>query len=108
MAPRRRTQVHRVVERHAGKVIAVVRQLIPLLARHLASLTPNANCRVSEEPGSHIRSDRLVSRTVRKYGASQQDDAARWVNRVTPPVAHPLLLLVARACDPAGPAECRQ
>src|SRR3954465_4981182 len=49
MTPRRRTELHGVVVRHAGEPEPVVGELVPLLARDLARLAPDAHRRVGEE-----------------------------------------------------------
>ena len=51
VTPSRCTELNRIVVRHARKVIAIVGQLIPLLAGDLAGLTANAEGSVREKAG---------------------------------------------------------
>ena len=55
VTPRRTAECDGVVVRMSRKFVAVRGQLIPLLARDLARLAPDAQRRVGEEPGAHLQ-----------------------------------------------------
>src|SRR4051812_36510942 len=53
MPPGGSPQVHRIVVRHPAEEHAVVRQLVPLFARYLASLAADAHRGIGEESFGH-------------------------------------------------------
>jgi len=67
MAPRRRAKVASVVVGISRPNIAVIRHVIPFFARDFASLTSNANGRVSEEADLYFFLYEIVMALVRTF-----------------------------------------
>src|ERR1051326_6318663 len=92
MAPRRVAERERVVVREAAEREPVVRDLVPLLARHFTSLASDAKSRVGEEAGdAHRTPSAELTRSVpghssalrRRTGA--MDARTRWPTRACHP-----------------------
>ncbi len=77
MTPRGRAQVHRVVKGHAGEVVTIVGELIPLLAGYFTSLAADADRCVGEESVGHIKFDRPALKRARERDASLWADGAQ-------------------------------
>src|SRR5262249_22466131 len=82
MAPRRGAERSRVVVGRAEQVEPVVRNAVPLLARHLARLAPDADGGVGEETDSGLSAqcESPSRRSLRSGGASIRAQA-RWRSR---------------------------